>query len=209
MMKKCVFLACIVLGILSSCQNDLDENVVDYSNMVDFKYKGVDYSFKYNLTEDSIVVCDNDEIYDLYNKLHALPELVTYVNEDENVEYFDNEKDFENSGKIKRDGVTTRNAGTIMMFKDTDYSGTAQTYYGRATYVGDKLNDEISSIVVFRMMGTTYLECFEHRDFGGKKIVFTARNAELRVKKLKDYHFSGLFKTWNDKITSFQCFQNP
>lgn len=88
-----LFWGAICLLLITSCNHDdLDTSIhseVDQSETFQFIYKGVNYSSTYHFDRDSSIILHNTEINELYQKLKNLPELATYIQEDNSIEFFD------------------------------------------------------------------------------------------------------------------------
>ena len=82
------------LFFLTSCNNDdLDlssSNEVNNTETFSFVYKGINYSSPYHFDKDSTIILGDTEVNELYKQLKNLPELVTFVNENSVIEFFDN-----------------------------------------------------------------------------------------------------------------------
>lgn len=84
-----------------SCQSDDYENSLNDSQTQEelqtfnFIYKGTHYSCYYVMV-DSIMQFENTEIGRLINNLQKLPELATYIHDNDLVEFFDNHQDLMN-----------------------------------------------------------------------------------------------------------------
>lgn len=50
----------------------------------------MNYSSTYHFDKNSTIVLHDAEVYELYKKLKSLPELATYIKEDNSIEFFDN-----------------------------------------------------------------------------------------------------------------------
>ena len=84
----------IFLYLFISCSND-DIDVANINGTTTaetfrFVYKGINYSSPYHFDENSTIVLHDAEVYELYKKLKSLPELATYIKEDNSIEFFDN-----------------------------------------------------------------------------------------------------------------------
>ena len=114
MMKKKAFYWAFSLFAVSliSCNQEIDEsikkleldvaqstrslNIVKEDTLVqnyEFLYKGKAYETSLLVVDDSIVSVENKEVEDLFLSLNALPDLVTYVHRNGEIEYFDDREE--------------------------------------------------------------------------------------------------------------------
>ena len=71
-------------------------NIVKEDTLVqnyEFLYKGKAYETSLLVVDDSIVSVENKEVEDLFLSLNALPDLVTYVHRNGEIEYFDDREE--------------------------------------------------------------------------------------------------------------------
>lgn len=111
MMKKKAFYWAFSLFAVSliSCNQEIDEpiknlelyvaqgtrslNIVKKDTLVqnyEFLYKGKAYETSLLVVDDSIVSVGNKEVEGLFSSLNVLPDLVTYIHRNGEIEYFDN-----------------------------------------------------------------------------------------------------------------------
>lgn len=145
MMKKCVFLVCIALGILCSCQNDESNEILSQEggNMekttYSFMYKGELYSSDVFHLNDSTSTFENESVLQLFEIFKNNPSMISYIHEDGTIEYFDNEEEFalNQSDEIglrmlSRDESLFRVIPTqvkVKIYQNSNYGGRDRSYY--------------------------------------------------------------------------------
>ena len=107
--SKILCASCLLLGALSCSDDLMNENesfenmmlnetkateVVDDNKKFSFIYKGNVYNFKYKTIDDSVVWVNDTVIYNQLKNLYKLPNLVTYMHKNGEIEYFDNNDSF-------------------------------------------------------------------------------------------------------------------
>lgn len=202
-MRKMLFLLWGVLNVvlLASCEQSDKEDVVDKSNQVlNFKYDSKNYSSNYQVVNGK-VVCDNEQVQQVYAKLANNSNLATLVHDDGSLEYFDSyEELIEYLDKVTpvTKQADTRAGGnarsTIGLYADINYRGENRVFtfntpgqqtgaaYADLSTIG--LLNKISSVKV----GTDYftplsfnsrITLYDQRNFKGYSITWqTVRNSK-------------------------------
>lgn len=123
--------AFIGIGLFSCGNEDLveDSNPSPNVKKLEFIYDGVTYSSSYTLNEESIMVIDDKNVSELYERLCNLPELSIYVNEDGVEEYFENSEMALQSLNVE-DSSQPQSKSTIIIFPITG----SIALYGKADF---------------------------------------------------------------------------
>jgi hypothetical protein len=219
-MKTNFFIIAILSVVLFfSCQtgeNELAPASNDDFEKIEFTYKGNFYSSNFYY-KDAIMVIENAEVDDIYQKISSIPDLATFVKENGAIYYFDSyneqmeylEKNFKPEG-----GPTTRADADadpyciLSLYKNINYGSTRLEFTTTSSRQGDlrdnNFNDELSS---FRMAATVpYMVTFyRDKDFGGATITFHTLpiTNQVEVANLGGYNCSSN-RTWNDQATCYK-----
>lgn len=195
-MKKSVISFCLFVGISSffiGCQNEMDEvsssgvqtkassNVIESTTLA-FSYKGQSYSSECQLIGDSTIILD-ENVRQVADQLALLPELVTYINPDGAIEYFDNQNQLKEylsrSSRISEPYLDINAVKLIMYddqyFKDRSLTFTEPIAVPQLKDSPYKFNDKMSSFIVD----------ITHHELGSGRW----RNSRVLVTFWEDDHF--------------------
>ncbi|WP_029903004.1 hypothetical protein [Prevotella sp. 10(H)] len=233
------FLACALFScsneeadvVMPETVNVPDEktDVKSVSDMqsISFKYKGKEYYSDYTLKDDSVCIFANKEVEKLIMKLAGDSTLSLLVKEDGSLEYFDNsnllEEHMEKTKKTTK--ASTPVGGFLSIWNDPDRKGYWMGFEARfgvtswegvnggcCSYVGDKMNNKISS---FELYGAGVV-FYANRDFGGQAIGFDGGSQQYYYcSHLVNEHTytTDIFGrpvplfNWDDRISSFKVYQ--
>lgn len=102
---KNLFLFTFLIFFAFSCSSDIEDTSSDNENIartVNFIYKGKSYASGCKEVGSELVFT-NEEVGKLYLELKALPELIEFVHENGDIEYFDNDTHLDASMKVDID----------------------------------------------------------------------------------------------------------
>lgn len=246
-MKKSIISFCLFLGITSlfiGCQSEIEEvpsaglqtkassDLIE-STTLSFSYKGQSYSSKCEVIGDSTIILD-ENVRQVATQLALLPELVTYINLDGSIEYFDNQEQLKGyllrtSSRIAEFYPDIDAVELIMYddqyFKDRSLSFTEPIAVPQLKDSPYKFNDKMSSFKVFitsqelghgRWRNSRVLVTFWEDDhYKNHSLSFLLFEDGLgptlpgismfRVDRMRAYPlYPGSSKDWNDKTTSFK-----
>lgn len=109
MKKNLIYLLTLALAVFCfiSCSND---DTLDYndkpeslnSSTYNFEYKGIKYSSTFHYNNDSIIIMDDPVVRALFEELGKNRNLITLVNDDNNILYFDKSSEVEEYESAKK-----------------------------------------------------------------------------------------------------------
>lgn len=230
---KILFLFTISM-MLASCSNE--ETVVEVpefptqleksnSHSISFKYKEKEYFSEYTVGVDSICFFVNKEVEDLLMKFAQDTTFTFLLKEDGSMVYFDNHTLLlEYIRKEKANQKTTKALPVeafLSIWNDANgkgyWMGFEATYgssgnNGRCAYVGDKMNDKISS---FELYGA-HVVFYEDRDFNGNSFAISGGTDYhyycpnlTDVRRFEVVNFQLVWVgNWNDRISSFIVYRD-
>lgn len=244
-MKKRLFCVCVLMGALVACQNDLEEfaqpeslmtksaevNSLDLTDSVEYYtlnviYKNRKFTTECKLINDSTIIYLNEEFENFYEENIKLnPNLVTVINPDGSVEYFDNVDDSNEALQLQK----IESSEIMPLAEDAGYLGLARLWddvnfkdrirpYNASMTTGvivnnldtdeeEHFNDKTSAIQVY-YTGTNpdycaVLNAYENKNQSGRKLVCIAT--------LNKAHIHSNLKlipcgdgNWNDRISSLR-----
>lgn len=220
-----------LLLLIVSCQNSIDESdlngevTIEEDCSYSFIYKGVEYSSEYYYAEDSSIVYLDAEVNRISDILAQNKNLITYVNSDGSIEYFDKIEDLpfslerEENAEIKTRGIELPWYRCIIYCAES-YSGSYFTLgdltdawqYSSLVRINknDKANsykDFSESISSFKMYGYyAYVIFYSAVNYGGYSLLFdtqsTTEKKYLQESKLSRYKLYPNGPNWDNKVKS-------
>jgi hypothetical protein len=205
-MKKINLYVLVLLSLFFSCQSDEAENEkIAPTLKLEFTYDGVLYSSAYHYSSDSIVIVDDEEVSEVYNKLMGNEQLATVVGEDGEIVYYDDYKYVEESLPqllTTKSYISASISLSLYLYEHAGYTGSFFRYDNENSFIhvpsmGNpcmickpfNLDNEITSIIAnfsymegFGLSGAitprpsgAALTIFEHGNYGGKSLTFRSR----------------------------------
>jgi len=221
-----------MLATLFSCHNQLNEfdekNAIEQIEIIEednflkgkgvysFIYKGKTYYSNYYLAaEENDMILQDEEVANIVNLLNLYPGVTTFIHENGDIEYFENEESMLASlTNILQTRASNIN-GTLQVYEHIDYQGknfavslsnTCREIAIRHVTTNCRpvpygptpnLHDKISSFI---LKGNATVTFYQDVDYKNNSITFSQ---PINVYSLKDYPlYPGSKKNWNDQISS-------
>ena len=232
-------LSVVLLYILTACTN---ESLVEEHNelasylekgVYTFFYHGKSYSSEYVVLQDSSCLFKNKEVANLMEYYKSAPEVAVLVLNNGGYEYFDSEKELNDSlsvrtkleGALSRSSVNFLKDASVTIYEDTGFKGRNYTYsstaenlpFEKSSLWDINMNDKISAFkftssyksgsIWDKGTPSCRLTFYSDTDFQQFSLTYVVNSDHPYIEhgKLKDVKPFGPYfkKNWNDKISSF------
>lgn len=241
--KKLSFSAMLVLsftfsGIMNSCSNNEDAILseeeqlklqeqelltIEENNDTDYLLPNGEYSFIYEgnsytyTLENGTVECDN-ETRKILDYLQSLGDkLITVVNEDETIEYYTSEKEYNKRFINTRAEEERYRTTSLTLYRNKNYWGSREHYYYDSRNGDTKTNTGVSwgisslkakvDHVDVPLALIIRIQFFDQNNLTGRMIQFHISKSEFNENNLKDVPlYPGSSENWNDRIKSLKLY---
>ncbi len=223
-----ILLICIIINFSSCEQNSIEENTKATEQMpesINFKYQGKSYTSSYQVIDKDIVY-SNKEVKELLEKFTSNPNLATLIDENGNVEYFDNYKELYTHLSIPATfsnivtKATSPAIASCSIYVNTKYKGSSKkftttgkgngAYYTNLSTIGFANN--ISSIKLnanppYIGSYNVHVTLWDQTNYTGHSITWriTYQQQNQNIPDLSKYLIQiPMIATWSDSAQSLQ-----
>lgn len=226
LLKLFFVLTCIAISLASCEQSNTETPNLANEKMgtVSFKYNGKSYHSEYQ-TDGKIITYSNEEVKEVIEELSNKPNLATYINENGQIEYFNDYESLKSILPQNTSVSTTTKAGgqtiaSLSIYANTNYKGSSKTfqatdtgtgaYYTNLSAIGFSKN--ISSLKLnanppYIGINAVHVTLWDQIGFKGHSITWNidSRQQTQNIPDLGKYilQIPGI-TTWNDVAQSLQ-----